>query len=226
MRRNPQRRSSGNSRPKTASRSRRKAPKKTQRSESMGPILLKTLESYVADVGERRRESRQRDAVVRDMAADLAQLLDDGWVELVATRSGEYVDGQLLQRIRGQWKTGNCRFLAKLARGALNFKKQVHEAVGDYVARAVALTTGSRLLREFAKQLAARIPLFGDEQAVAVARGLQLTGIYMCLWSERNLEDCACFKDLVLNKTKEEVENLIREATVNWEGLGRPKNHI
>lgn len=72
------------------------------------------------------------------------------------------------------------------------------------------------------EELAANIPLGPiDAKMVAVARGVQVTGIVLCLIDGRELTECRCFVDLALSETKERVKAILIAAMSDWRGLAR-----
>jgi hypothetical protein len=76
--------------------------------------------------------------------------------------------------------------------------------------------------RAFASGLAANIPLGPiDAKAVAVARGLQISGIILCIMDNKDLTECECFIDLALTETKERVQQILVAGMSDWSGLAR-----
>lgn len=75
-------------------------------------------------------------------------------------------------------------------------------------------------VRAFAEELASNIPLgSADAKMVAVARGMQVAGILLCVMDGKDLTDCECFVDLALAETKERVNQILVTATSSWSGL-------
>ena len=76
--------------------------------------------------------------------------------------------------------------------------------------------------RAFTEELASKIPLTPlDAKMVAVARGVQVTGILLCVMDDRDLTKCECFIDLALAETKERVNQILIAAMSDWTGLAR-----
>lgn len=73
----------------------------------------------------------------------------------------------------------------------------------------------------FARELASNIPLPTDAKMIAVARGVQIAGILLCVIDGRDLTKCECFIDLALVESKERVQQILTAATSDWAGLGR-----
>jgi hypothetical protein len=59
--------------------------------------------------------------------------------------------------------------------------------------------------RAFTEELASNIPLPIDAKMIAVARGVQIAGVLLCVMDNRDLATCKCFIDLALAETKERV---------------------
>jgi hypothetical protein len=73
----------------------------------------------------------------------------------------------------------------------------------------------------FADELASNIPLPIDAKMIAVARGLQVAGILLCVMDNRDLTKCECFIDLALAETKERLQRILVGAMSDWTGLAR-----
>jgi hypothetical protein len=56
---------------------------------------------------------------------------------------------------------------------------------------------------------------------VAVARGVQVAGILMCVTDNRDLTKCECFIDLAKAEAKERVQQMLVAAMSNWTNLAR-----
>lgn len=77
-----------------------------------------------------------------------------------------------------------------------------------------------RIARLLAEEITARVPSpFIDDSATIAARGVQATGIMMCLIHGRDLVDCACFADVVLAEGKERTKQLLVKAMGDWSGF-------
>jgi hypothetical protein len=73
--------------------------------------------------------------------------------------------------------------------------------------------------RAMAAELVSSLPLPIDAKIIAAARGLQASGIVVCLANGTDLTRCQCFTDLALSKTKDRVSAILTAATANWTGL-------
>jgi hypothetical protein len=148
--------------------------------------------------------------------------LTDGWRETVAARAGDYVTEATWQRMfrgRGRRRRRRCKLLADMASSVLAGKKKLHDLVGS-LAGWLALRGGAgEVTRSFAKEFAAAIPLPYDPKLVAVARGLQVTGVLLCVVDGDDLTHCQCFVDLALAETKTLVKKILIAAMNDWTGL-------
>jgi hypothetical protein len=157
-----------------------------------------------------------------DEAASLCQeLLADGWQETVAGRAADYLAGPTWRELTRGTRSRNCRALARLARRILQGKQRLHDVVGSIARKSVTLLGGRRFARRLAAELAAKLPLPFDDQAIAVARGIQISGVLLCLGNGRNLSRCACFVDLAREEGKVQVKQVMVAALDDWRGLAR-----
>ena len=56
---------------------------------------------------------------------------------------------------------------------------------------------------------------------VAVARGIQITGILLCVMDNRDLMKCRCFIDLAVAESKERVNQILVAGMSDWTGLAQ-----
>jgi hypothetical protein len=73
----------------------------------------------------------------------------------------------------------------------------------------------------FFRELMSSIPLPIDAKMIAVARGVQIAGILLCVMDNRDLTKCECFIDLALAETKERVDAILVAAMSDWTRLAR-----
>jgi hypothetical protein len=123
-------------------------------------------------------------------------------------------------RLAQSHRKRNCKALANLAQSILETKAQLHKTVGKLFGWAIGAIGADDTARAFAKELASNIP-FGPVEAkmVAVARGVQVAGVLLCVMDGRDLAECACFIALALAETKERVNQILVSAMSNWAGL-------
>ncbi|MGH3772254.1 MAG: hypothetical protein ACRDRW_12800 [Pseudonocardiaceae bacterium] len=80
---------------------------------------------------------------------------------------------------------------------------------------------GQAVERAIARELVQRIPIpVIDQKIVAVARGLQIIGILLCLSQGIPLNQCQSFIDLALTEAKERVKQILIGAMDDWTSPG------
>jgi hypothetical protein len=158
---------------------------------------------------------------VEEAAEFCADSVSTTWQDAVADRISDYADTawESLKRSR---RRRNCKALARLAAAVLKGKQKIHQLVGRSSGWIAGLWGADDFTRAFAADLAANIPLGPiDAKAVAVARGLQISGIVLCIMDNKDLTECECFIDLALTDTKERVQQILVAGMSNWIGLAR-----
>jgi hypothetical protein len=106
-----------------------------------------------------------------------------------------------------------------MARKILNAKDQIHKFAADLIGEAVCVK-GAALA--FTKELVSNIPLNPiDAKMTTVARGIQITGVLLCVMDNRDLTRCQCFIDLALAESKERVKQILIAGMSDWTGLAR-----
>jgi hypothetical protein len=53
----------------------------------------------------------------------------------------------------------------------------------------------------------------------AVARGMQITGVLLCVMGGRDLTKCQCFIDMALTESKERVNQILVGGMSDWTSL-------
>jgi hypothetical protein len=141
---------------------------------------------------------------------------------VVVSRVTEYVSDQLWERLTRDWSGRRCVTLARLARSILEGRERLHEGLGEFASRMLGLLNRSLAERQFASELVRHLPLpTVDENLIAAARGLQVTGIVVCVARSRPVMQCACFTDVVIVEGQAKVKSLITAGMEDWAGLGR-----
>ena len=163
----------------------------------------------------RRVQERER---VREAAVFCADSLTGSWQAAVADRITGYAQTSW-QRLSRSRRKRNCKALARIARSILEAKTQIHRTVGNLFGWAASTLGASDPARAFTQELAASIPLPIDAKMIAVARGIQVTGILLCVIDDRDLTRCECFIDLALAETKERVNQILVAAMSDWVSL-------
>lgn len=165
------------------------------------------------------RQARERQRV-REAAAFCADSLSDGWQEAVADRITDYA-GSAWERLKRSNHRHNCKALARIARSILHAKTQLHYLVGHVTGWAAKKIGAGDAAQAFADELASKIPLPTDAKMIAVARGVQMAGILLCVMDNRDMTKCECFIDLALAETKEQLQRILTAAMTDWTGLAR-----
>ncbi|OFB38785.1 hypothetical protein Manayef4_21295 [Frankia sp. CgMI4] len=141
--------------------------------------------------------------------------------EVIIGRATEYVSDQMWQRLTRSWSGRRCSALAKLARTILDAQDRLREGLAEVTDRTLELLNRSSIERQFAAELVKRLPLpTVGENLIATARGLQVTGIVVCVAESRPLTECACFTDVVRVEGQDKVKSLITAGMADWAGLG------
>jgi len=112
-----------------------------------------------------------------------------------------------------------CKYLARLASEVLTGKKKLHDLVGTTASWLVLAAGGSHPAQAFARELARNIPLPPDAKLIATARGIQLSGIALCLAKGDDLTRCQCFIDLATSETKTRVKRILTAGIRDWANL-------
>ena len=118
----------------------------------------------------------------------------DGPKQAIAERVTDYLGraGMLSLRIRS-WNATMCRQLAAAAKAVLALREAAHRAVGTVSSWMLPSET-PRFCRKFVEKVAAKVPLPWDSHLAAVARGLQIIGIYECIIKGFPVTSCACLQ--------------------------------
>jgi hypothetical protein len=129
--------------------------------------------------------------------------------------------GAKYQRYRRRWWTDvDCQLLADTARAVLDLGRRSHELVATGVDKLLPPET-PRFHRNLVKKIAAKLPLPWDVKLAAIARGLQVFGIWMCMLQDR-LEHCACLRmlgpQLVKEQVKRYIEDLLKQTERDLKG--------
>ena len=139
-------------------------------------------------------------------------MASDGWQTTVAGRATDYITDHTWKRVFRPGGSRLCKSLAEMATQALAYKKKLHNAVGRIAAWFMGKLGAGRIAQAVARDLASNLPLPVDAKFTAVARGVQLTGIMLCLAAGRDLTHCPCFIELALNETKDRVKKILTAA--------------
>lgn len=166
-----------------------------------------------ADREERRRQERVRKAAV--YCADIVSSGD--WQDAVAERVTDYVSQETWQRLLRGRRARQCKALARAADNLLAGKQKIHKTLGFLASRGVRLLGGGDVVQAFTEELVSAIPIPAlDAKLIAAARGIQVTGVLLCVMSGRDLMRCDCFIALALTETKTQVKKILLTAMNDW----------
>jgi hypothetical protein len=163
----------------------------------------------------RRLLERER---VKETAAFCADSLSGGWQTAVTDRITGYAQ-TTWERLSRSRRKPNCKALARIARSILAAKTQIHKAAGKLFGWAAGALGAADPARAFTEELTSNIALPIDAKMIAVARGVQVAGILLCVMEGRDLTECECFIDLALAETKERVNQILVAAMSDWTSL-------
>lgn len=154
-------------------------------------------------------------------------MLTDGWSKTVASHATDYVSKPTWKRLFGA-RRKRCEPLAALAEAILSGKDQLHQIVGSFAGWFASVLGAGRVEHMFVRELASKMPLPYEANVVAVARGVQITGIVLCISAGDDLTRCQCFIDLALAETKTRVKDMLAAALEDWIGLAKfePKDGV
>jgi len=156
-----------------------------------------------------------------DSAIELcAAVVTDGWQETVAERAVDHAATETFKKLVRSRRRRHCTALAEVARLLLAAKNKAHEIVGILGGGLVSLFGFGSLAKRFARELIERIPLPFDAKVTAAARGVQVTGVLLCILNGDELRRCQCFIDLALEQAKTTVKKILATAMDDWTQLG------
>lgn len=144
----------------------------------------------------------------------------DSWADAVAERASDYVGEETWHRLLRGRRKRQCKALARAADNLLAGKQEIHNALGFLAARGVRFLGGGDAVQAFTSELVAAIPLPAiDAKLIAAARGIQATGVLLCVLGDRDLTKCDCFVALALAETKARVKKILVTAMTDWPKL-------
>lgn len=165
----------------------------------------------------RKEQERKRVEKAAELCADL---ISNGWQETVADQIVSYAPTTWV-RLRRSSRRRICKALARLARFVLKTKTLIHKGVGKLSGWFATKFGAGDATQAFAEELASNIPLPTDAKMVAVARGLQVAGILLCVMDGKSLQRCDCFIELVRTETEERVKQILIAGMSKWVALAR-----
>ena len=162
---------------------------------------------------------KKRAEILQEAVEYLAENVDANLIDAAASNAAGYVGGKIWSELTSDWSGRNCRWLARLARSALNGVDWLHNWIAKIVVFILELFGLPRIVCMFGRALAKRIPVPGSHELKITARGMQIAGIVVCILDGRDLTKCSCFVDVVLEEGKERLQQLMERAAGNWRDL-------
>ena len=159
------------------------------------------------------QSSGWHDQITDATASVLADVVMDGLKQAIAERVTDYLGraGIFSLRIRS-WNATMCRQLAAAAKAVLALREAAHRATAVVSSRMLPPET-PRFYRKLAEKVAEKVPLPWDSHLAAVARGLQVIGIYECIIKGLPATSCACLQmmgsELLSDSINERVQELL-----------------
>ncbi|WP_432892099.1 hypothetical protein ACQPYH_16060 [Kribbella sp. CA-245084] len=148
-----------------------------------------------------------------------AAVVTDSWQATVAERAADYAVSDTFRKLVRSRRRHHCKALAEVAQLILAAKNKAHEVLGLLGGGLMSLLGFGGLAKRFARELIERIPLPFDAKVTAAARGVQITGILLCVLNGDELRRCQCFIDLALEQAKTAVKKILTTAMEDWTQL-------
>jgi hypothetical protein len=178
-----------------------------------------TIAEAVAAGRERQLRERRKRERVEEAARFCSDVLTASWQNAVAGRVAGYANKATRLQLVRRRPSRQCKALAEFAFAILTGKQKSHDLVGRSAGWLVSRLGANEVAQVFARELASKLPLPYDAKLIAVARGLQVTGILLCVVDGRDLTRCPCFIDLALAESKAHLKKILVAALDNWTGL-------
>ncbi|GAA5154353.1 hypothetical protein GCM10023321_26030 [Pseudonocardia eucalypti] len=165
---------------------------------------------------EKLRQKLLDEAKVKAAADFCADVFKDGAVEATAERVADHVTKETWNRLKRKWRRGRCRWLNEMAKIVLAGKAKYHELGATAITKMLRLVIGHKAESAFVRELATNLPLPGDAKFVAVAQGIRIIGIWLCVVEYSSPERCFCFEALALQYGKEATKSLLIAEGELW----------
>lgn len=167
----------------------------------------------------------RHDHVTESTATLLADVLTDGIEATAASRVTDYLGKAGSWSLRRRWGVAMCQQLADAAKAVLDLKEAEHKAAGSVVAAMLPPET-PLFTRKLVEKISVKVPFPWDTHLEAIARGLQLIGIFECTIKGLPMESCACLRMLGAKLVKDEVNSKVEDLLSNtWHDLKGDTEH-
>ena len=157
---------------------------------------------------------------IRQASEYCADIVDSGWKDTVADSAANYVTTATADRVF-HGRRRRCKALAQAAAALLDANQDIHKGIGWLTSRVLGRLGAGDAVSAFVGELASNIPLPTDAKIIVVARGVQVSGVAVCVANSVSLEYSQCFIDLTLDLAKTQVKKLLITAEGNWLDLAR-----
>jgi len=159
-------------------------------------------------------------------AALIADILTDGLDDALGKLIADYLGERGAKTIRARRHPSDCREIAAAAKSLLSLKKSAHEITGEAVANLLPPSTPP-FVRTVTAKLGEKIPLAGETELLAVVRGLQALGIFICMVQGLPPARCPCLlmigEEVGKAVVREEVRHLIEAGRRDLRGRPFPE---
>jgi hypothetical protein len=133
------------------------------------------------------------------------RICSDRWQDAVAWRLAGALDEAGWSVLRRR-PTGLCRRLATAAKEIEGASVLLGEAAGLATVEGLRWLKRTRLVQKLAQAAVAKVvPADGEGRTRAVAHGLLITGVWLCVADGGPLRACTCFEVLARGRTSEWV---------------------
>jgi hypothetical protein len=150
-------------------------------------------------------------------AADYcADVIENGAVAATAERVADHVSKEAWKRLKRRWRRRRCRWLNEIAEAILAAKKKYHALTASLLTSLLGRAFGHKAENAFVRELATSIPLPGDAKFVALAQGIRIVGVGLCVAQYGAPEQCYCFEALALRYGKEATKKLLIAEGDMW----------
>ena len=176
--------------------------------------------------GSASAAARKLSAVERrrvDATADYCvEVLTTSWYEATESRAVDALTPSLAATLPRR-RHRDCGALASLSKNVRRGKSRMHALAGSVAAFTLRHCGASLFSQRVAFHLVRGLPHPWDAKLTVVARGLQATGILVCLLGGRSLASCPCFQDLAQDLTKDQLKDFVHGMCQDWSRLGDPR---
>lgn len=167
-------------------------------------------------IDEATRRRLLNDRIVKSAAEYCAAIIKDGTVEATVERVADYATKETWNFLKRKWRRFRCRWLNELANAVLAAKKQYHQLTVAIISKILSPALRHKTEQQFAMELARNIPLPGDSKFTAIAQGIRIVGVGLCVAQDISPERCFCFEALALEFGKEATKKLLIAEGDTW----------